>query len=65
MSFEAAKAAAERHLIQDASLDELRRAAQDLRSLTPDSALADAVEAKIREILGSADEDDTNDAEGV
>ena len=65
MSFEAAKAAAERHLIDGANLDELRRAAQDLRSLSPDSALADAVEAKIREILGSADEDETNDAEGA
>lgn len=65
MSFEAVKAAAARRLIEGASLDELRRAAQDLRALSPDSALADAVEEKIREILGDSDDEETSDAEGA
>jgi hypothetical protein len=56
MSFEAAKATAEKHLVEGATLDEVKIAAQDLRALSPDSALAELVEEKIRRILsGCAD----------
>jgi hypothetical protein len=55
MDLKDAKAMAARNLIKDATLDELREAARDLRALSPDSALADLVEAKI-EIM-SADKE--------
>jgi hypothetical protein len=41
---------AERTLIGGATLEELRDAARNLRALTPDSALAELVEAKIAEL---------------
>jgi hypothetical protein len=37
-------------LMSEATLDELRDLAQDLRALTPDSALAELVEVKIEQI---------------
>ncbi len=55
MSFEAAKNTAGRHLIEGATLDELRAAAEDLRALTPDSALAELVESKIQQLLSNDD----------
>ena len=56
MSYEAAKATAGQHLTDRASPDDLKEAAADLRSLSPDSALADLVEAKIRWLLAEGDE---------
>jgi len=41
---------AERNLVDGATLEELKDAARDLRALTPDSALAELVEAKIAEL---------------
>jgi hypothetical protein len=41
---------AERSLVDGATLEELRDAARNLRALTPDSALAELVEARIAEI---------------
>jgi signal transduction histidine kinase len=37
-------------LMSEATLDELRELARDLRALSPDSALAELVEAKIEQI---------------
>ena len=51
MDFDHAKDLAARNLTTDATLDELREAAQDLRALSPDSALAELVEAKIERLL--------------
>jgi hypothetical protein len=56
MTFEEAMRMAERSLLSGATLEELREAARDLRSLSPDSALADLVEARIERILRNADE---------
>ena len=51
MDFDHAKAIAAKNLTTGASLDELREAARDLRALSPDSALAELVEAKIERLL--------------
>ena len=45
-----AKIMAARKLTEGASVDELREVARDLRALSPDSALADLVEAEIERI---------------
>ncbi len=50
MMYEKALRVAERKLINGATLAELKQASKDLRALTPDSALADLVDAKIRYI---------------
>lgn len=50
MSYEKALLVAERTLIDGATLAELKQASKDLRALTPNSALADLVDAKIRSI---------------
>jgi hypothetical protein len=44
-------------LMSEATLDELRELAQDLRALAPDSALADLVELKIRRLSAAGDQD--------
>jgi hypothetical protein len=44
---------AERNLTEDASLDELRETACNLRALSSDSALADLLDAKIALILAA------------
>jgi hypothetical protein len=46
-----ANAIAAKNLIDGATVDELREAANDLRALSPESALADLVEAKIERML--------------
>ncbi len=51
MDFDHAKDIAAKNLTSGASLDELRQAAQDLRALSPDSILAELVEAKIERLL--------------
>jgi len=48
MFYEKALRVAERTLINGATLVELKQASKDLRALTPDSVLADLVEAKIK-----------------
>ena len=53
-----ANALAARNLTKDATLEELREAARDLRALSPDSALAELVEAKIESILGERESED-------
>src|SRR5688572_9305481 len=59
-----AKAMAARNLIEGATLDELRDAVCDLRALSPDSALADLVEAKIEQLLAQRERTDScGDAE--
>ena len=50
-----AKAMAARNLIEGATLEELREAVRDLRTLSPESALADLVEAKIEQLLAESD----------
>jgi hypothetical protein len=50
MSFKKAVEIADKTLTSDATLDELEEAADNLRALTPDSALAELVERKIEEI---------------
>ncbi len=50
MPYEKALRIAERTLVDGATLAELKQASKDLRVLTPDSALADLVDAKIRSI---------------
>jgi hypothetical protein len=45
------KAIAAKNLINGATVDELREAANDLRALSPESVLADLVEAKIERML--------------
>jgi hypothetical protein len=44
-------------LMSEATLDELRELAQDLRALVPDSALADLVEVKIEQVLAEGGQD--------
>lgn len=51
MDFDHARAIAAKNLTTGATLDELRQAARDLRALSPDSALAELVEAKIERLL--------------
>jgi hypothetical protein len=48
MHFHKALSIAGRNLIDGATLDELKEAVRDLRELTPDSVLADLVDAKIK-----------------
>jgi len=50
MFYEEALQVAQRTLIDGATLAELKQALSDLRALTPDSALADLVDAKIKSI---------------
>jgi len=50
MFYEKALRAVERTLIDGATLAELKQASKDLRALTPDSALADLVDTKIKSI---------------
>jgi hypothetical protein len=50
MQFNKALFIAERNIIDDATLDELKEAVSDLRALTPDSVLADLVETRIKVI---------------
>ncbi len=50
MCYSRALRIAERTLIDGATLAELRQASKDLRAMTPDSALADLVDAKIEAI---------------
>ena len=51
MDFDHATDVAAKNLTTGATLDELREAARDLRALSPDSALAELVEAKIERLL--------------
>jgi hypothetical protein len=51
MDYKEALATAGRTLMSDATLDELRQLASDLRTLSPDSALAELVEAKVGAML--------------
>ena len=44
-------------LMSEATLDELRELAQDLRALAPDSALADLVEVKIEQLSARGEQD--------
>ena len=46
-----AKTIAAKNLIDGATVDELREAVNDLRALSPESALAELVEAKIERML--------------
>jgi hypothetical protein len=48
MSYSEALLIAERTLVDGATLAELKQASKDLRALTPDSVLADLVDAKIK-----------------
>jgi hypothetical protein len=51
-----AKTIAAKNLIDGATVDELREAANDLRALSPESALADLVEAKIERMLAEGEQ---------
>ena len=51
-----AKAIAAKNLTNGATMDELREAANDLRALSPESALADLVEAKIERMLAEGEQ---------
>ena len=51
MDSQDAKALAAKNLIDGATVDELREAVNDLRALSPESALAELVEAKIERML--------------
>ena len=51
-----AKAMAARNLTEGATLEELREAVRDLRALSPESALADLVEAKIEQLLAESEQ---------
>jgi hypothetical protein len=44
-------------LMSEATLDELRELAQDLRALAPGSALADLVEVRIEQLSAAGDQD--------
>jgi hypothetical protein len=44
-------------LMSEATLNELRELAQDLRALTSDSALADLVELKIEQLAAAVGQD--------
>jgi hypothetical protein len=61
MDLKDATTIAARNLTKNATLDELRQAVRDLRALSPNSALADLVEAKIDSV--SADDDRTKSGE--
>ncbi len=50
MAFDKATCDAAEHLTEGADLHELRDAAQDLRTLAPDSVLAQLVEEKIERL---------------
>ena len=50
------KTIAVKSLIDGATVDELREAAIDLRALSPESALADLVEAKIERMLAEGEQ---------
>jgi hypothetical protein len=43
--------------MSEATLDELRGLVQDLRALAPDSALADLVEVKIKQLAAAGGQD--------
>jgi hypothetical protein len=62
MDLKDATTIAARNLTKNATLDELRQAVRDLRALSPNSALADLVEAKIDSV--SADDERTKSGEG-
>jgi hypothetical protein len=47
---------AERTLVDGATLEELKQASKDLRALTPNSALADLVDAKVKLIKSRQDD---------
>jgi hypothetical protein len=51
-----AKTMAARNLTDGATLDELRQAARDLRALSPESALAALVEAKIEQMMAESEQ---------
>jgi hypothetical protein len=51
-----AEAIAVKNLIDGATVNELRDAANDLRALSPESALADLVEAKIERMLAKGEQ---------
>jgi hypothetical protein len=53
MDFEQAKTIAEKNLTDGATLSEMKEVVRDLRALSPDSELANRIEAKIRQILAS------------
>jgi hypothetical protein len=55
MSYSKALRVAERTLIDGATLAEIKQVSRDLRALTPDSALADLVDAKIKLIESGHD----------
>jgi hypothetical protein len=50
MSYRKTLQIAKRTLVDGATLTELKQASKDLRALTPHSALADLVDAKIKSI---------------
>ena len=54
-----AKAITAKNLIDGATVDELREAVNDLRALSPESALADLVEAKIERMLTESELSDS------
>ncbi len=56
MAFDIATRDSAEHLLAGADLHELREAAQDLRALAPDSALAQLVEEKIERLLEDSTE---------
>ena len=56
MAFDNATCDSAEHLMAGADLHELREAAQDLRALAPDSALAQLVEEKIERLLDNSAE---------
>jgi hypothetical protein len=51
-----ATAMAARTLIKGATLEELREAVRDLRALSPDSALADLVEARMDQLMAGSEQ---------
>ncbi len=61
MSYAEAMHIAERTLLDGATLSELKQASMDLRALTPDSALADLVDAKVEFIESQKGCFDTGD----
>ncbi len=50
MAFDKATCDAAQHLAEEADLQELKEAVQDLRALSPDSVLAQLVEEKIERL---------------
>jgi hypothetical protein len=61
MDSDDAKVIAAKNLIDSATVDELREAANDLRALSPKSALADLVEAKIERMLAEQTDIEADD----